>query len=48
MLYFKVIWDGSKGHNEIGVGIESNDRHTIIVVQYDNSKSKNEEKTEND
>ena len=39
MFCFKVIWDGSKRNNEIGVGISSNNKHTIIVVQYDNSKS---------
>ena len=39
MFCFKVIWDGSKRNNEIGVGISSNEKHTIIVVQYDNSKS---------
>ena len=42
MICFKVIWDGKKNNNEIGVGIESNDKYTIIVVQYENSKSQNE------
>ena len=40
MKCFKVIWNGRKGKNEIGVGIQSNDNYTIIVVQYENSKSK--------
>ena len=38
-IMFQVIWDGKKGDNKIGVGIASNDTYTIIVVQYENSKS---------
>ena len=38
---FKIIWDGKKGKNRIGVGIKSNKKYTVIVVLYENSKSKN-------
>jgi len=41
--FLQVIWDGSKGDNEIGVGIESNVNNTIIVVQYDNKRDADEE-----
>jgi len=41
--FLQVVWDGSKGDNEIGVGISSNDKHTIIVVQYDNKRDASEE-----
>ena len=40
MLVFKIIWNGKKADNKIGVGIKSNEKNTIIVIHYENSKSK--------
>jgi len=40
--FLQIIWDGKKGNNRIGVGIASNKKYTIVVVQYENKRRASE------